>query len=70
MMKTNDSKDKKFRQLSDEELEKVNGGLFLDGHSDHVCLFSIDGCPVGEIYKYVDGKCQCVPTPNTDYRYR
>ena len=25
-MKTNDSKEKQFRQLSDEELEKVNGG--------------------------------------------
>ena len=28
MMKTNDSKEKQFRQLSDEELEKVNGGRF------------------------------------------
>lgn len=27
MMKTNDSKEKQFRQLSDEELEKVNGGV-------------------------------------------
>lgn len=26
-MKTNDSKGKLFRQLSDEELEKVTGGL-------------------------------------------
>ena len=26
MMKTNDSKEKQFRQLSDEELEKVTGG--------------------------------------------
>ena len=60
------AKEKKFRQLSDEELEKVNGGLFLGLHSDHVCLFSIDGCSVGEIYTYVDGKCQCVPKPNTD----
>ena len=56
---------KEFRELSDQELEKVNGGLFLGGLSDHVCLIPIDGCPVGEIYKYVDGKCQCVPKPNT-----
>ena len=56
---------KEFRELSDQELEKVNGGLFLGGLSDHVCLFSIDGCPVGEISTYVDGKCQCVPKPNT-----
>ena len=26
MMKTNDSKEKKFRQLSDEELKNVTGG--------------------------------------------
>ena len=26
-MKKQDAKEKKFRQLSDEELEKVNGGL-------------------------------------------
>ena len=64
-MKSQESQEKKFRQLSDEELEKVNGGMFIGGHSDHVCLIPIDGCPVGEIYKYVDGKCQCVPKPNT-----
>ena len=26
-MKTKDAKEKKFRQLSDEDLEKVNGGI-------------------------------------------
>ena len=30
MMKTNDSKEKQFRQLSDEELEKVNGGGVME----------------------------------------
>ena len=28
-MKTNDSKEKQFRQLSDEELEKVTGGIVV-----------------------------------------
>ena len=55
---------KQFRQLSDEELEKVNGGMFLDKKTNNVCLIPIDGCPVGEIYTSVDGKCQCVPVPN------
>ena len=67
-MKSQDSQEKKFRQLSDEELEKVNGGMFIDKITNHVCLFSIDGCPVGEIYTYVDGKCQCEPKPNTERR--
>ena len=29
-MKTSDAKEKKFRQLSDEELEKVTGGAGID----------------------------------------
>ena len=29
-MKTNDSKEKKFRQLSDEDLKQVTGGLNLE----------------------------------------
>ena len=71
-MKTNDSKEKHFKELSDEELEKVTGGVKIPGSSrvTVICLESDGGCPVGEIYKYVDGKCQCVPSPNTDYRYR
>ena len=64
-MKSQEPQEKKFRQLSDEELEKVNGGMFIDKKTNNVCLITIDGCPVGEIYKYVDGKCQCVPKPNT-----
>ena len=56
---------KQFRELSDQELEKVNGGMFLDENSNYACQIPIDGCPVGEIYKSVDGKCQCVPKPNT-----
>ena len=29
-MKTNDSKEKKFRELSDEELKQVTGGASID----------------------------------------
>ena len=69
MMKTNDSKEKQFRQLSDEELEKVNGGAGSIGMVKKAfCNLSFEGCQVGEIYTYVDGKCQCVPVPNTDLR--
>lgn len=63
------AKDKKFRELSDEELEKVNGGVgSIEMVKMPVCNHSFDGCPVGEIYTYVDGNCQCVPKPNTVYR--
>ena len=71
-MKTSDAKEKKqLKQLSDEELEKVNGGARSTVMVETpVCNLSFEGCPAGEIYKSVDGKCQCVPMPNTDYRYR
>ena len=65
-MKSQEPKDKKFRQLSDEELEKVNGGVgSIVMAKQAFCNLSFGGCPVGEIYTYVDGKCQCVPMPNT-----
>ena len=69
MMKTNDSKEKQFRQLSDQELEKVNGGAGSIGMVKKAfCNLSFEGCQVREIYTYVVGKCQCVPVPNTDLR--
>ena len=66
-MKSQEPQEKKFRQLSDQELEKVTGGVRIPGSSQVtlICLESDEGCPVGEISKYVDGKCQCVPVPNT-----
>ena len=71
-MKSQDSQEKKFRQLSDQELEKVTGGVKIPGSSrvTVICLESDGGCPVGEIYTSVDGKCQCVPMPNTVRRVR
>ena len=61
------NQNKQFTELSDEELEKVNGGAGSIGMGKKAfCNLSFEGCPVGEIYKYVDGKCQCVPMPNTD----
>ena len=40
-MKTKDAKEKKFRQLSDEELEKVTGGAIIPGqHATVTCLES------------------------------
>ena len=67
-MKTSDAKEKKqLKQLSDEELEKVNGGAIL-AKQVRVCNFKI--CNPGEKFDATPGICQCVPTPNTDYRYR
>ena len=57
---------KQFTELSDQELEKVNGGVGSIGMVKKAfCNLSFEGCQVGEIYMYVDGKCQCVPVPNT-----
>ena len=63
-MDTNENK--QLTELSDQELEKVTGGVRIPGssHVTFICLESDGGCPVGELYKYVDGKCQCVPVPN------
>ena len=58
--------EKQFRELSDEELEKVNGGAGIGIWVMVACKGDYEGCSAGEIYKYVDGKCQCVPKPNTD----
>ena len=70
-MKSQEPQEKKFRQLSDDELEKVNGGAGSIGMVKMTfCNHSFEGCPVGEIYKSVDGKCQCVPMPNTVRRAR
>ena len=66
-MKTNDSKDKKFRQLSDEELEKVTGGG-REIHGRSLCV--IAQCPPGEQLDTTLDPCQCVPMPNTVRRLR
>ena len=56
---------KQLTELSDEELEKVNGGAGSIGMMEMTFgNLSFEGCSAGEIYTYVDGKCQCVPVPN------
>ena len=63
-MKTTDAKEKTFRQLSDEELEKVNGGareLIPVGNCNSV----INPCEPG-MRKNPMNNCQCEPVPNTD----
>ena len=68
-MDTNENK--QLTELSDEELEKVNGGAGSIGMVKKAfCNLSFEGCQVGEIYTYVDGKCQCVPMPNADLGVR
>ena len=55
-MKTNDSKGKLFRQLSDEELEKVTGGS-LNARPAMGCDFA--KCP--ELGKETDTEtCECI----------
>ena len=54
------AKDKKFRQLSDEELKKVNGGAI--GVIFAGCKAKI--CNPGEEFDTTPGICQCVPVPN------
>ena len=61
-MKTKDAKEKKFRQLSDEELENVNGGInaalfFVNGVQSGDLAAGIGGgtCPDSEKDKF--GKC-------------
>ena len=66
---------KQLTELSDEELKQVTGGGIGGAESivmvkKSCCNLSLEGCPVGEIYTYVDGKCQCVPVPNTERRAR
>ena len=59
-----DSQEKKFRQLSDEELEKVNGG----GYGKELVWIRCDDftnpCEPG-MYKNPMNNCQCEPMPNT-----
>ena len=61
-MKTNDSKGKQFRQLSDEELEKVNGGAIEWIHGGN-CNLVINPCEPG-MHKNPMNNCQCEPVPN------
>ena len=61
MIKTNDSKEKQFRQLSDQELEKVTGGARAVA-SAKGCNVKI--CNPGEEFDATPGICQCVPVPN------
>ena len=60
-MKSQEPQEKKFRQLSDEELEKVNGGARGVGFAG--CNVKI--CNPGEKFDATPGICQCVPVPNT-----
>ena len=56
-MKKQDAKEKQFRQLSDEELEKVNGGIlpFLE---DFISCYNLTLCAAQG--KQLDTKtCKC-----------
>ena len=64
-MKSQEPQEKKFRQLSDEELEKVNGGR--PPLVRIVCDELTNPCEPG-MYKNPMNNCQCEPMPNTDYR--
>ena len=61
-MKSQEPQEKKFRQLSDEELEKVNGGAreLIPGGN---CKLFINPCEPGMVQNPIN--CQCVPVPNT-----
>ena len=63
-MKTNDSKDKKFRQLSDEELEKVTGGtrLGIADPSQGICVdkAKLPGGKCGSLYSIEKGDQCCM----------
>ena len=59
-MKSQEPKEKKFRQLSDEELEKVTGGMIT--HAT-VCDELTNPCEPGMRKNPIN--CQCVPMPNT-----
>ena len=65
-MKSQESQEKKFRQLSDEELEQVNGG----GRPPLVRIACDDfrnPCEPG-MWKNPMNNCQCEPMPNTERR--
>ena len=51
---------KQFTELSDEELEKVNGGAI--GVILAEC--KVKNCNPGEKFDATSGICQCVPVPN------
>ena len=64
-MKTSDAKEKKqLRELSDEELEKVNGGA-TPAKQVRNCNLVINPCEPG-MHKNPMNNCQCEPVPNTD----
>ena len=63
-MKTSDAKEKKqLKQLSDEELEKVNGGAIGWIHGGN-CNSVINPCEPG-MQKNPMNNCKCEPMPNT-----
>ena len=62
-MKSQDSQEKKFRQLSDQELEKVNGGGYPGKTHATVCDELTNPCEPGMRKNPIN--CQCVPMPNT-----
>ena len=55
-MKTSDAKEKKFRQLSDQELKQVNGGFF-----GTASLLVCDGAKCRELGMTTDPEtCECI----------
>ena len=57
---------KQFRELSDEELEKVNGGATGWIHGGD-CNLVTNPCEPG-MWQNPMNNCQCEPKPNTVYR--
>ena len=60
-MKSQEPQEKKFRKLSDEELEKVTGGMTPCAT---MCDESTNPCDAG-MHKNPMNNCQCEPMPNT-----
>ena len=52
-MKSQDSQEKKFRQLSDQELEKVTGGSWTGFGSPEECKDPEYRCSHMQVCKYV-----------------
>ena len=63
-MKSQEPQEKKFRQLSDEELEKVNGGVYGKELVFIRCDDLTNPCDAG-MHKNPNNNCQCEPMPNT-----
>ena len=66
-MKSQEPQEKKFRELSDQELEKVTGGAIGWIHGED-CNLVINPCDAGMRKNPIN--CQCEPMPNTVRRAR